>query len=459
MKPENTGKTNNTLTKPIRCAYGNAPNHHRTQLNFLIMKNFLLIAFVLIVSFFSACKDPDNLGLDFIENQLNSLSTDTITLQAHSQRFDSVVTSSTTYNLLGSYIDPVFGGVNAAIYTQFNLAEFSPDFGTTPHVDSLVLCLEYTNHYGEINSDIHLKIHRILEDFSADSSYYSIDTLQYSSETLADTTFNTSVTDSIYIDSVKYKFHYRIRISNDLANELISQSTDVFSSDETFTEYLKGFYITTEGYQNGGSILYLNLLSNLSKMTLYYNDSLTFDFLINTDCARYTHVKHNYQMADAGFKQQVLNKDTSLGVDNLYIQSLGGVITKINIPYITSWETLARTSINSVQMVVPLNVVASDTALYDYPAKLTLVYKKDYKYYTLIDDYAEGKLDGTYHESKNAYVFNITRHFINRVLDKQNEYSLYIFPLSSAVTANRIVLNSVNSTQNKLRLEIIYTNY
>ena len=66
----------------------------------------------------------------------------------------------------------------------------------------------------------------------------------------------------------------------------------ISKEQQAFIDYFKGLYVTTTNTEE--EMLYFNLLSSNSNVTIYYNDTLTFTLKINESCARINSFEHNY---------------------------------------------------------------------------------------------------------------------------------------------------------------------
>ena len=142
------------------------------------MTRFISILFFLL--FFFSCKKKESpIGQNNIDQDqlLLSAGIDTFSLKTYNYIDDSIISDNAAFGLLGSYIDPVFGNVNAEIYTQFRLEGFSPDFGNINSivVDSFVLALEYIGYYGKEGYQ-NFEVYELGEDLHLDSTYYSFTT-------------------------------------------------------------------------------------------------------------------------------------------------------------------------------------------------------------------------------------------------------------------------------------------
>jgi hypothetical protein len=110
-----------------------------------------LSALLLLLLFSTACtKNDKGLGQEIIDPNalLNGITTDTFELYTYSIVEDSTETKNASNVLLGSYQDPKFGKVEAAVYTEFRLPGLNPNFGdpTQIVIDSFVLALEYVGY-------------------------------------------------------------------------------------------------------------------------------------------------------------------------------------------------------------------------------------------------------------------------------------------------------------------------
>jgi len=443
------------------------------------MKIRILVAFLLLgltINFIS-CKEPDSLGLDLVENKLQSSSADgdTITLLAHSLLKDSLITYKYLgdpsysnlygYHLVGNYDDPTFGKVKSSIYTQFNINGTSPNFGDNPHVDSVVLQLFPASRYGNTSQDMNFKVYEIEEDLirNEDSAYYTFSKVEHNLIPILDSTFAPVFggvdNDSIYVDTNKVPFHFRLRLDNTFGDELLALSeTQAYTSYEEFVKQFKGLYIETDENMGGGSLLYINLESSYTQLVVYYNDSLDYSFPINDACVAFTSSSHDYSFANSNLKDQ-LDGDTTIGMEYLFVQPLSAIETKIKIPHLNTWHERTDIGINNARLVLEVDELSMvDTATYPLPKQLSIKRKnEDGDFEFLIDQYVENNIDGTYYKSENAYIFNVTRYIQNMILNNENEDDLYIAPSGAAVTGNNVVLKGPKREDGGLKLKLIYT--
>jgi hypothetical protein len=430
---------------------------------------------MLIMSVLSACKkDAYKIGLDLLppSDTLNVLKTDTCSVVAYSVFQDSCRTDKSGTLLLGSLMDPVFGNTTASMYTQFRLTGDLVDFGLNPVLDSLVLMMRYSGSYGDTNTLQNVKVYELNEDLTYDSTYYSDRHPSTYGTLLANKTFAPKPTDSVIVYGVKWMPHLRINLnqfSNYLGNKLISAPSSALTTNQAFLTFFKGLAVETTPVYDKGALLSFNTAGTDSKLVLYYHnsteDSLSLDMQINSQCAYFNRIGHrNYIDADPEFKQQVMNHDTSLGRNKIYVQGLAGVWTKIKLPYIKDFEKGQHIAINDALLI--MKNYETDTTL-SPPVQLILMKRDTAGTFTNIIDVNEGTsyFGGLYYEKERIYKFRITRHIQQILMGTTENLDLYLMvanPSTSSLNTRRVILNGTGLPSSplypdRLQLQIIYT--
>ncbi len=432
--------------------------------NILLRKNLSGIIFLYMICVLISCNDPDIIGLEVqpVNDKFNLFYNDSCRVIAFTLNEDSIRTDKTSLNLLGNYNDPIFGRSSASIYTQVRISSNNVDFGPSPVVDSLVLTLAYNGYYGKLRK-LNIKVFEILEDFYKDTAYYSNKVLNTDNTPLANLSVVPEPADSLTINGEKLAPHLRIKLSNTLAQKFLNESTTANLSDNYhFTQFFKGIYITSSFVNTEGAILYFDLLSALSQMTLYYkndnNDSLKFDFVINDYCARFNSFNHfNYNDAVPALKQQI-GGDTILGDSLLYLQAMSGLKVKIILPDYKNFFADGKTVLNKAELIIPVEDDPTVTN-YSLPPKLALVrITEEGEIAYIIDQYeGESHFRGIYDEDKKQYTFTITRHLQNVLLDKIKDNGFYLMVSGAGVNAGRACLKGTQRNDAKLKLKLTYT--
>ncbi len=431
-------------------------------------KFFLSLCVISFMLFANACKEAETAGLEVQPKQDKfalTVNTDTKVL-ARSVYESSLRSDETTQALLGSYYDPEFGKHSAAFLTQLLLSENQPDFGSGAVLDSVILNLAIKKHYGDVSETTgkqRFKVYAMNADISKDAAYYSstLPSNYYTeSDLLADTTLLPNPLSSIITsDGSVIPASLRIRLNkNKFAHFLSSDYSGYFVSNATFISLLKGLSLVTQtsGQVSGaGAILYLDLLNTYSKMTFYFHNSSSssksFNFIINSSCARINTFTHDYSPAPKITEQ--MNENLS-DFESSYLQSMAGLKIKLTMPFLQSWRDSLPMAISKAEIVFTAAPGSLDT--YYSPVKLQLVAIDSLGANLLMDDNIledENYFGGFFTSSTSSYTFNITRHF-QQVLDgKRKDYGYYLQCIGGTNTADRLILQSGSG----IKLKLTYT--
>ncbi len=383
---------------------------------------------------------------------------------AYSIREDSVRTDETLINLLGSTFDPVFGSTTAGFYVQFRLPDNNVNFGTNPAVDSIVLTLAYNGgYYGDLTTSQSLKIYEVNEYFSIDSNYYSNRRFGCYSTPLYNDNFLPKPTDSVEFGGLTYAPHLRLKLDNTLAQKFIDASgTSSLADNPSFLWFFKGLYVVADPTAVNGAMLYFNLLSTQSKMTLYYhndaNDSLSYSFVINENSARVNTFEHyGFASANHDFQMQLAG-DTNRGQQTLYLQAMAGVKTYLRFNNLKSMLNNGNVVINKAELIITPDATLQGT--YSEPAQLTLVMINEDGTLSFLPDeyYGSAYFGGTYNSTTGEYRFNIATYV--QYLMKYEDYTgkgLYLAVSGASTNGSRLVFNGPGNPSSNLSLEITYT--
>ena len=426
--------------------------------------------------FLTACRKPDDdLGLDLLPGSPLGTVVDTLELHAFTFADSSIRTSGLSRQLLGSCFDPQFGKLKVDLVTQIRLSANNIGTGLNAadlRADSMVLALAFdgANYaYGNLNPQV-FQVFEVNESLSLDSSYRSNRITARLSEDLVQDRGGRITPHPLskpYIGGDSLNPQLRIRLTSTLAERFLAAFNTSSLADNTgFAQFFKGFYITTDNSDqlpNEGGILYFNLLSADSKVTLYYHDvnepteALKLDFLINSNCVRYVTVQHDFEQATDGGLLAAL-ADTVAAAPRTYIRTLGGTRTAIRFPDLMQLadkdQVLAK-----AELILP--VQGSYYPYYPPPAQLFLFRKDSTGTDTYLPDQFGGLgiIVGFYRSSENAYRFNITR-YVQRVLEGSiPNTGVEVISGSTGITANRVVLNGPAAAQDPMRLRLTFTSY
>lgn len=431
------------------------------------MRKVVLLSAIFFTVLFS-CKKDGELYPAFNDEDLTVSFTDTFSINTTLVDADSIRTDVASLNLLGIYHDSIFGINSASIYSQLTLSGSNVSFGTNPVIDSVVLTMKYasqTSFYGNLFTPMSIEVHQVSESMTNDE-YYSNQTLN-TSGLLGSLTFNPylSESDSVQVinngDTAYFDPHIRIALNNTLGQNILNAAP--IADNAQLLSLIEGLHITPSTDVNSstlnkgeGAIVYFDMNSTLSTLTVYYHndtDTTSYSFFINSESKKYNHFDHNYANTNIANQLAGSTHDSTI----TYIQTMGGVKTKIEIPHIKQLAAIDNIIINKAELVFS---VAENTNNY-YPAvetpSLTGIDEEGTAVF-LIDNF-EGTeyFGGSLNTETNTYTFNIARHIQQLINNPEEDYGLYLMATSSAISSNRSVINSEQHPTSKLKLNITYT--
>lgn len=437
---------------------------------------------ILLVLTISCNKRDSDLGLNLRSDDglIDAIVVDTLDVVAYTIREDSLRTDSLNSNVLGAINDPVFGPNTASIHCNFKLDEIGFDFGASPQFDSIILSMVYYDSekfYGDTNSTIKLNIYRLNEKLDPDQRYYSNATFQ-TAELIETWEGQFAPSDSVtYIEEgkeVKALPQLRIKLANSFGQSFIDNAPGIFASQEAFDDFLNGLAIIPDvsGLSSGeGAIAPFFLNSIHSNLTLYYDDTLFKDFNINTSSERI----NTYTVG--GWSSDITTQLNNPGVnyDKTYLQAMGGLKTKIEIPDIFDLvKDGKRILINEAKITFNIQPGSETDELFA-PDRLLLLQPAESDasnalILDLIDEIAppssawSGFTNYGGNKDGDGYTFHFNRH-LQQLLDdyvikgEDNNRGFYlIVPSDRPITPARMILdNSGTGSDKKIELKITYT--
>ena len=434
-----------------------------------LRKTFFLSAFLFLAFLFS-CKKDGKLTPDFDNGNLEIHYVDTLSIITGVEREDSLRSDGLFLNLIGLYNDPIFGKVSASLYTQVLLNGVNLDFETpNTTVDSVVLTLAYAGLHGNPASNITLNVYELDAELNASTDYYSNTTTSYKPTPEGSLSFIPNLNDSVSIefDTIKRAPHVRIKLNNAFGDKILNAPASDLIDDAAFSSFMKGFYISTsETVDNAslssgdGSIAYFDMNSELSTLTLYYDDTSSYNFSINSSTEKYSQFAHNYANTDV---EKHLNNETSKLSYRTYVSSMAGVKTKIELPTLRDFTKNEPVIINKAALIftaesganLPNDAIDETLDLVGIDAEGNHILLNDNNP-TIENDITH--FGGGYNVDENSYSFNITRHIHQLLTTTETDYGMYLISKGAKTEANRVVLGSgeKNATY-RVRLEITYS--
>lgn len=435
----------------------------------IVFRCKVLFFSIVSVFVFNACNDPGDVGMELLPtSDLVRVSNKIYKELNRAYTFidDSVRSDEATTSLLGSFHDPVFGKTTIDLAVQLRLTSF-PNFGPNAVADSVKFFFYYSTIYGDTTTVQKLKFYELTSSIDPDENYYgNIDLSQYASSIpLAEYNFKPKV----QLDTIRKDTVYQlvgVKLDHSLAQKLISADSLDMINNEAFLNYFKGLYIRPEPVNQGGAIVSLDMIptSNFqgSALVLYYHnqvpnptkdDTLSRAYYITSFSARVNSFKHDY--SQTAFYQN-LNKEIT--VDSLiYIQSTGGLKSKIIIPGLESWRDSTNIAINKAEVIFQVDTTLSEYRKYPLPNQLLFTYVNNDGLERLPRDYSfYAPYYGGYLQSDFTYRFNITQHLQSIIKGTNNNNGFYLTPYYKNNELRRAVIKGSSSAQG-IRVVVTYS--
>ncbi len=422
---------------------------------------YLLLVTYLITS----CNNVGDVGMELLPatdlmNVVNIVERNSV--RAYSFTDDSLRTDESSSSLLGTLNDPVFGKTSIDLGLQFRLGRY-PKLDKYSVADSVLFYFYYRTIYGDTSSVQKLEVYELEDSLDPDANYYDgVDLSQYASSLkLAEYNFQPKVKlDSLYRDTL-YQL-VGIKLNKSLANKLISADSLDLINNDVFLQYFKGLYIKSASTQGTGAIVTLNLLESEklkgSALVLYYHndkDTTNLAYYVTDFSARVNSIKHDYSQAPF---YSDLNKE--IRNDSLiYIQSTGGIQSKIYLPSLDSWKDSSSIAINKAELIFTVDTTASNFRKYPMPMQLFLTYLDDKGQEYLPKDYSfSPAFYGGFLYSDFTYRFIITQHLQSIIKGKTGNNGFYLTTSNKNSEMKRAVLKGATSASG-IRISVTYSKF
>jgi hypothetical protein len=429
-----------------------------------------------ILSFFFmyACSDPLTIGGSLIdEDPTTVVYTDSISISARTFLIDSVSTYSPSLSeqlslyLFGDYYDPLFGRSVSSFYIQPRPDIIRPDFRNSV-LDSIIFMMPYHPIYpiaGNKDSEVGIKIQRIISDLDRNRVYYSNFVPSYSPEILGQKVFTPSLDSLPFVNfssgfsDTLYFPHVTIPLDNRLAAEFMSKDSSGYESDAAFLQFFKGLAILPT--RQSENLLGFNLSSANAGIYIYYTQDDTLK-------RRYAFKINDFSVKMAGYSndysQSILKTTLDQSNDSvLFIQGMSGTDIEIDLSKLKDLKNVIvnRAEIELFVVDHPLN----DTAQFALPDQLVLSHKIGNDYFSIIDIRTGsqnlnalfgGVLVSGEDGMPSSYRMNITGH-LQSVINNINDDKLILSIFPKRERASRALFYSSEHPKYGIKLRLAYT--
>ena len=436
---------------------------------------FAALMMVSLLAIFASCrKSPETIGNNLISdnNYIDAFHTDTVEIICHSFFEDSVKTKNVSYALLGATKDPIFGTSEAGFYTQFRISLAGQNFGANPVMDSLVLQLCVANYYGDTTVLQTAHVYTLTDTLSSETTYVSFSEVAHDAVDQANghqfRPRPKTSTNIIGTDTIKHAI-IRIPLSDELGEYLMNLDTTSYTQPDYFKKDFMGLYVTCDPVSQPGAISLINLTDNTyTLLQLYYHAADTpekpmrYDYYVTTSDVYFNHIDHDYTQGSNEFVDQLINGNMAAGQETVYLQTMGGVRTRILFPNLVHWgDTLEEEHIviNEAKLILPVAEGSLDST-FRAPSTLVLVgFNADSSTY-LLPDYYEGNayFGGSYNSTQKAYTFRVSEYMQSIISGKKDNFGISLGINGASYNAQRLLINGPESqAEKKMHLEVTYS--
>jgi len=439
--------------------------------------SFFSIILIFVFVSMNSCTQPDKfvIGNDLVESQTNLKILDTFKVALSTVLLDSiptsgaVVSSGTAKILVGGYKNDEYGSVGSKSFFRLGFPVF-PTLTDLSIYDSAAFVLNYSKYsYGDTTTLMSIGIHQLLKKISVDETGYLYNTSTFpflEEEILGSKSFyprpnSADTTVSIPVNEFGSTLW-----------ELIKRKDDVVSNSESFSEYLKGFVLTSESSSNN-AIIGFNADSNRLSLTLYYhsqNDLPDASESVIKIRFSYPNDQFNnvqYDLSNTVFSElNATNKEipASATGNRALLQGMAGIIPKVTFPTMQSLFDENRFKILKAELVFA--PVKGSYSLFKLPSPLYLFDSDKHNNMngTLIDAAGSSVIsslivDNLYNED-TRYTFDITNFITTELSDSyfNSDHGILIgLKLSDfASTFGRLLIEDKNPA---IKLRLYYLTY
>ena len=395
--------------------------------------------------------------------------------------------------------DPQFGKTTASIFMELKPTNYPflfENVADSLFLDSAVLCLRWTNTFGDTNALQTINVHRISEKLKSDSAYLTNKSVQFG-ELIGTKTFAPSVlNDSLILFRQSLNNQLRIRLNNSFARAFLSFDTtglSPYKSDSLYRDFLKGFALVpqTSG-TNANALMSFAMSDTATQLRIYYRytksgkpDTTFKNFTFNNGIpgAAANYIVRNYTGSEAPRHLGTKPRGDSL----IYLQAAPGTYTMLKIPGLDEFKQkkgnvmvhLAQLSMQEVSTPGRRHNIFQ-TPEYLYAEMLDSANKKYYPF--LSDAFVNGKFESFIFGGQRKYIsdnsgqflssynMNLTR-YLQGIITKNNPnfqlrltapYSLryedlfITFALNNLARGN-VVLGGGNHSSKKMKFRVVYS--
>lgn len=286
---------------------------------------------------------------------------DTSTVALSSVGTDSMMTGSVTLGvpermLVGRYVDPYFGKVQASSFFQ----TATSGAVTVPELavyDSLVLSLKYDGYtYGDTTAAMNLSVHKLQSNIMDKGVYYNTNTMPYDALPIGQ---------AKVVPRPKTNNQLRIKLSDVLGKEIFGKAqNNQITSNNDWVNLVKGLVLRPAVTDNGSFVGFTRANTNVQ---IHYHvsnaDGIQKDSSIVSLVANYNQIladRAGTQLAKLPVTHRIALPSSQTG-NMSFIQAGLGTMTRVDFPYVNQLKYNKFSVVNrAVLRVTPLRASVSD---------------------------------------------------------------------------------------------------
>jgi hypothetical protein len=229
----------------------------------------------------------------------------------------------------------------------------------------------------------------------------------------------------------------RLPLDQELGYLLLKpQDPSVLSSQEAFQSYFHGVAIESRARYDG--VIRFDLIDPATNITVYYRDevngvmdTLSYDFVITSDCARFNEFRHDYQNSELN---EFVNGSSKAGDEYFYVQTGAGLKTQLIFPFLLDLNQYRDQVINRAELIIPIEA----NSTYSEYDQLYLRYLGDDGKWKALPDENVQVIGGNYNSTLQQYSFNISRYIQSVLTGELQNKPLYVLGGTSGVSVKGI---------------------
>ena len=395
--------------------------------------------------------------------------------------------------------DPQFGKATGSIFMELLPPAFPYFFENTTdslYLDSVVLCLRWTNTFGDTNALQTINVHRVTERIRLDTAYNTNKTFRYTDLIGTKTFAPKELDDSIYTFRQTTINQLRIKLNNTFARSLLAFDTSARSpyyNDTIYRDFFKGFALIpqTNG-TNANALMSFAMSDTSTHLRLYYRfdkegvrDTTYRDFRFNS--LNPGAAANNIQRIYNGSEASLHFGDKPRGDSLVYLQAQPGTYSLLSIPGLDEFR---RQKGNVMVHLAKLSMEETITPgrradLFETPEYLYLEYLDTItnSYSPLLSDaFLDGQFEPFFFGGRRKYIkdfndnmvssydMNVTRYLQGFITRNNPNFKLKLFApyapryedlfitfaLNNLARGN-VVLGGGTHSKKKMKFRVIYS--